>query len=309
MKRIGLGTWQLGGANIVNGKPTGWGEIAENEAIDTLEAALSAGVRFFDTADAYGAGQAEQFLGKALQNVARNSLQICTKFGNRATGQDFSAAWLFEAVDASLRRLQTDYLDVLLLHSPPDNFDWANYDPTPFETLVKAGKIRAYGVSSKSVYGAKRVIEAGFGSWIEAVYNCLDRRAEDVLFNEPAFQKYQFIARVPLASGFLNDKYLTQNPVFRADEYRQYMNPDDAQWLLESTRKLAFLKTNTQTLTQAAVRFCLSNQHVDYVVVGVRNVAQAQNLAIINEPLPPQTLLKIAQAVPDVPDRWKPVFK
>ncbi|TAE37050.1 MAG: aldo/keto reductase [Runella slithyformis] len=306
MGKIGVGTWQLGGANVVNGKPTGWGEISENEAIATIEAALTAGLSFFDTADAYGNGQAEIFLGKALRGVPRTNVQICTKFGNRVTGQDFSVQWLNQAVDASLHRLQTDYLDVLLLHSPPDHFDWQNYDPAPFEKLVQVGKIRAYGVSSKSVYGAKQVVEAHFGTWIEAVYNCLDRRAESILFELPQFANYQFIARVPLASGFLNKKYLHSDPVFRTDEYRQYMNPEDARWLLESVRKLDFLQTETGGISAAAIRFCLSNPNVAWTVSGARNPVQVQQLAQINGHLAPEIRQKIAEAVPDVPDRWKP---
>jgi len=305
MASIGVGTWQLGGANVVNGKPTGWGHISEADASATLTTALDAGLRFFDTADVYGQGQSEVFLGKVLRHVPRQNVQICTKFGNRETGQDFSTLWLTQAVEASLKRLQTDYLDVLLLHSPPDHFDWQNYDTTPFEKLVETGKIKTYGVSSKSVYGAKRVVEAGFGTWIEAVYNCLDRRAETVLFAHKAFTNYQFIARVPLASGFLNDKYLDTNPVFRPDEYRHHMNPDDAQWLLESVRKLRFLKEEIGNISQAAIRFCLSNPNVKFVIAGVRNTAQAKQLGQIAGVLTPETCRRIAQAVPDVPQRWK----
>ena len=305
MASIGVGTWQLGGANVINGKPTGRGYISEADASTTLKAALDGGLRFFDTADAYGQGQSEVFLGKALRHVPRQDVQICTKFGNRETGQDFSAAWLVQAVDASLERLQTDYLDLLLLHSPPDDFDWQNYDPTPFEKLVETGKIRGYGVSSKSVYGAKRVVEAGFGTWIEAVYNCLDRRAETELFSEKAFSNYQFIARVPLASGFLNDKYLDTNPAFAFDDYRQHINPNDAQWLLESVRKLRFLKEETGNISEAAIRFCLSNPNVKFVIAGIRNAAQAKQLSQISGILTPETRQRIAQAIPEVPQRWK----
>ena len=177
LSRLGIGTWQLGGPNYVGDKPTGWGAVDKAAAIKAIHRAVDEGIRFIDTADSYGAGQAETIVGQALTGRSGQSgpdVEICTKFGNRrdASGQstqDYSPAYLTEAVDASLRRLQRDTLDILLLHSPPDGFDWSSYDTEPFDALVRAGKIRAYGVSLRSVYGAKQVMAARFGSVLEVI--------------------------------------------------------------------------------------------------------------------------------------------
>lgn len=312
--QLGIGTWQLGGPNYQGNKPTGWGEIDEKTAIHTLQTAIDCGVRFIDTADSYGAGQAETWVGKALRGSAAQGFTICTKFGNRRDNegngmQDYSPAYLVEAVDASLRRLQRDRLDILLLHSPPDPFDWATYDPTPFEALVQAGKIGAYGVSSRSVYGAKKVMEAGFGSVLEVIYNALDRRADDILWTDPRSVRYRFIDRVPLASGFLTGRYLHEDPDFPVDQYRHYLPDRDRDWLLNSSRQLAFLDKLEGGMAVSALRFCLSNSAVSVVIPGARTADQVQQQALAAQlgPLSSEITTQIRQAVPDVPAHWKPV--
>jgi len=311
--RLGFGTWQFGGPNIVNGNPTGWGHVDKAEAIRAVHAALDQGITFFDTADSYGKGQSETILREAFQSKPTENVLVCTKFGNRQTPegqsvQDYSADYLTEAIEASLRRLGRDTLEVLLLHSPPDAFDWSAYDPTPFEDLKQAGKIRDYGVSSRSVYGAKRVLEAGFGSVLEVIYNALDRRAEDLLFTAPNADQYLFIGRVPLASGFLNPAYLAQEPVFAQDQYRHYLPDRDRNWLLESARQLAFLDELPGGLATSALRFCLSNEAVGVIIPGMRNERQvlANCQAEALGPLSPEIITRIRQAVPDVAEHWKP---
>jgi myo-inositol catabolism protein IolS len=311
--QLGIGTWQLGGPNYQGDKPTGWGEIDEKTAIQTLQTAIDSGVRFIDTADSYGAGQAETWVGNALRESTAQGITVCTKFGNRRDAggngtQDYSPAYLVEAVEASLRRLQRDHLDIILLHSPPDAFDWATYDPQPFETLIQAGKIGAYGVSSRSIYGAKRVMEAGFGSVLEVIYNALDRRADDILWTDPRSAMYRFIARVPLASGFLNSRYLHEDPYFPVDQYRHYLPDRDRDWLLNSSRQLTFLDKLEGGIVVSALRFCLSNTAISVVIPGARTAEQVrqQALAVQLGPLSVEIINQIRLAVPDVPTHWKP---
>lgn len=311
--KLGFGTWQFGGANFVNGKPTGWGDFDENEAIKTIHFALESGIKFFDTADSYGRGNAETILGKALQQKPTSDVVICTKFGNKELEkdtfiQDFSAEYAEKCVNDSLKRLQISTIDILLLHSPLDDFDWQNYDIYPFENLVRKGLIRQYGVSSKSVYGAKRVIEAGFGNVVEVIYNMLDRRARDVLFSLQNIENYNIIARVPLASGFLSSEYLINEPVFRQDEYRNFMAERDKNWFIEQVRKLSFLEKQAKNISEAALRFALFEEKISVIIPGMRNIRQvSENLSALNEGrLPLEVLERLTKSVPDIPEWWKP---
>ncbi len=311
--KLGLGTWQLGGSHVVDGKPTGWGDIAHDEAIDLVLAAIEKGIRFFDTSDAYGNGQSEMILGQAIiqSGIPRSSFIICTKFGHRELSQgnfgaDYSPAWMQTAVRNSLERLQTNYIDILLFHSPPDNFDWKAYDQSIIEKLTSEGVIKQIGVSSKSVYGAAAVMQAGFGSVLEVIYNLLDRRAEEILFNNPAVKQYDFIGRVPMASGFLSNKYLKNAPEFGKDNYRSLMADRDKQWLLASAAKLQYLNTAHYNLSQAALAFCLGQKYLSAVIPGCRDINQLAEIAAVPHLNISIDLQKLAQAVPTVPDWWLP---
>jgi aryl-alcohol dehydrogenase-like predicted oxidoreductase len=263
----------------------GWDAMDEHVAVEILQQAILSGIQFIDTADCYGQGQSEFYIGRVIQvlkkNVAwdRSHIMICTKFGNRiledgSMVQDFSPEHLVRAVDASLARLSCDYLDILLFHSPPENFDWTHYDRGPLDELVRLGKIKEYGVSSKSVYGAKSVMDAAFGTVIEVIYNVLDRRVDIVLGNHPTRNQYHVIGRVPLASGFLTDKVFLNDPSLFGGGYRAKIPDRDVQWFMQSANKLAFLGDMPGGLTCNALAFCLQSNGVDVVIPGVKDLIQ-----------------------------------
>lgn len=313
-QKLGLGTWQLGGPNMVQGKAMGWGEISEEESLAILSAALEAGIQFIDTADSYGKGLSEVIVGKALQAATYpQDIMVCTKFGNvylpdGTTSQDFSSEHLYASVKASLQRLQREHIDILLMHSPPDNFDWANYDRSPLEDLISQGLIRQYGVSSKSVYGAKRVMDAGFGSVIEVIYNALDRRVDEILGQHPNLSKYDIIGRVPLGSGFLSDRLLIEEPNFGEDDYRSNMADRDKNWMLDNARKLDILAALPGGLSANALRFTLQNPIISVVIPGARSVNQVKSNVMASnlDALSQELIHRIEQSVPSVPDWWKP---
>jgi len=316
--KLGLGTWQLGGVNLINGVPMGWDAMDEHVAVGILQQAILSGIEFIDTADSYGQGQAELYIGQAIRahkNAGwdRSKIMICTKFGNRVLDdgtmvQDFSPEHLVRAVDASLARLSCDYLDIFLFHSPPENFDWANYDRGPLDDLVRLGKIKEYGVSSKSVYGAKSVMDAAFGTVIEVIFNALDRRAATVLGNHPSRKKYHVIGRVPLASGFLTDKVFLNDPSLFGGGYRAKIPDRDVQWFMESANKLAFLGQLPGGLTCNALAYCLQSTCVDVVIPGVKDLIQLNDhLYALEIPAFSEEILKrVEQAVPTVPSWWLP---
>ncbi len=308
---LGLGTWQLGSTTIFGGSYSGYGQVSEAEAIKIIHSAYDLGIRFLDTADSYGKGLAERIIGKASQGF-KNELIVCSKFGNRenekgASYQDFSASWLNESVDQSLQRLQRDYLDVLLLHSPPDDFNWSEYDPGPFEKLKTSGKIRAYGVSAKSVTGALNVIKSGFGGVIEFIYNMLDRRADEQLIPLAAQRGVFQIARAPIASGFISPKYFDQFPEFDKTDWRCSFSSEAKQWLVESVRKLKHFDAYSGGISCSAIKFCLANDKIDMTIPGVRSVEQltALEIAFHTGGLLKEAINEIKQKVPEVFPGWR----
>src|SRR5919201_2571490 len=148
---LGLGCWAIGGPYTSNGRPAGWGEVDDEESIRAIRRALELGVTLFDTADAYGCGHSERVLGRALAG-RRDDAVIVTKVGNlfdeqtrTGGGSDLSAAYLRRACEASLRRLDTDRIDVYLIHdglaAPADVPAVIDV----LEELVAAGKVRWSG--------------------------------------------------------------------------------------------------------------------------------------------------------------------
>jgi aryl-alcohol dehydrogenase-like predicted oxidoreductase len=195
-----------------------------------------------------------------------------------------------------------------LFHSPPENFDWANYDLGPLDELVRVGKIKEYGVSSKSVYGAKSVMDAKFGTVIEVIFNALDRRVATVLGNHPSRKKYHVIGRVPLASGFLTDKVFLKDPSMFGGGYRSKIPERDVKWFIESANKLAFLKEMQGGLTGNAIAFCLQSDCIDVVIPGVKDLSQLHaHLKALDLPdFSDDVIKKIEDAIPTVPAWWLP---
>jgi aryl-alcohol dehydrogenase-like predicted oxidoreductase len=288
----------------------GWGSQDREESKRAVRRALDLGVNFFDTADVYGQGISEMILGEVLPSASPDVV-ICTKYGIRETetGQatrDFSPAWLERCIEGSLKRLRRDRVDVLLLHSPPDDFNWSTFDRGPLEKLVKEGKIRCYGTSCRGYRGAENVLSHRFGSVIEAIYNVLDRRMENKVLPQAQLMNIGVIARVPLASGFLTGKYIKSPPHFESNDFRSTFSADEIQWRWEAARKLSFLDDLPGKMTSSALRFCLSHPGISTVIPGMRSVRQVEDnvLATALGPLPLDSRQDIERLVPQIFGGW-----
>lgn len=311
INRMGFGCWQLAGAYELGGRANGYGNIDTNEAIQAVHTALDNGINFFDTAIAYGEGRSEKVLGDALASYkGKTKPVVCTKYGivegSGSDADDFSRDNLVRSVENSLKRLGLDKLGAILLHNPPDDFNFGNVDVAPFEKLKEQGLIESYGVSCRTQKGVANVLRHNFGNVIEAVYNPLDRRYANY-FSNPDHAHYTFICRVPLASGFLSPRTLNEDRTFGSDDIRSNFNQEQVQWVTDSVRKLSFLDRMDGGITVSALRFQLSNPHNTVVIPGIRNMQQVRDaiLAMKLGPLPAYTLQHIAEAVPEVFYRWR----
>jgi aryl-alcohol dehydrogenase-like predicted oxidoreductase len=276
---VGLGAWQLANPD--------WHLHDKQEALNIVRESLDLGCNFFDTAPGYGGGRSEELLGQALKSV-RPDVVICTKFAHHAE----NGAWNFEVgairstLEESLRRLQTDYVDVLLMHNPPKKLMDGNHAPhyEVFEKLQAEGKIRAYGVS------------LDWCEEVETVIHTTGSRAIEVFFNAfyqeplPAFKAAHekgvgLIVKVPLDSGWLSGKYRGQ---VTFEDVRKRWPPEVIARRAELVEKFADLVPAGTSLTQAALRYTLAYPEVSTVIPGAKSVAQAR-----------ENFLAAGQALPD----------
>src|SRR6476660_2035729 len=221
---LGLGCWAIGGPWTSNGRPAGWGEVDDDESIRATRRALELGVTLFDTADVYGCGHSERVLGRALAG-RRDDVVVVTKVGNvfdeqtrTAGGADLSPTYLRRACDASLRRLDTDRIDVYLIHdglAGPQNVP-AVIDV--LEELVAAGKLRWYGSSMSDPAIVRALAEGPHMVAVEHELNVL--RGELEALNVAEDLGLASLNRTPLAMGLLSGRY-SPDALPAADDVRR----------------------------------------------------------------------------------------
>ena len=275
-----MGCWPIGGASFRGGSPTGWSGVDVMASIETVRRSWAQGVTFYDTADAYGRGKSEVLVGLGLYEN-KNDAVVCTKVGMSlaAPGQDFSEPYIMGALDASLTRLERDYVDLYLLHGPPlEGMTDALF--RLMRDLKGSGKIRSWGVSISPVDTSDRVVEEGLRAMeggaeaIQLVYNILQQKEGDALFPVAIEKGVGMIARVPLASGWLTGKYDAKT-VFPADDLRSLRyTPERVKETAARVAKLDFLLDEADSMVETALRFVLSNPAVSTVIPGAKTPAQ-----------------------------------
>lgn len=288
VSEIGLGAWAIGGPAMLGDRPIGWGETDDATSLRTLEACLDVGINFIDTADVYGKGHSEELIGRAFKGK-RHRVIIATKVGNRDTPErgwfkDFSRQWVTQAVEASLRRLQTDYIDLYQLHSPDRDFQYTPEVFDVFEALKRAGKIRFYGVSVGPWEHGLSVIETGRGDTLQVLFNLLQRDAASGLFPVADQHNIGIIVRVPLASGFLTGKY-TADTRFPPDDHRSVSYPPERirQIVTRVERIKAVAQQWGKPLAQLALQYCLSHSAVSTVIAGAKTPEQLRQNAAASD--------------------------
>lgn len=283
---IGFGAWQLG--NTID-----WRGMTDQEAIDLVHKALEEGVNFFDTAPNYGLGKSEELLGKALRIVKRENLIINTKFGHHSDGHtDYSHTVLRKTIEGSLKRLQTDYMDSVLLHNPPvemlDAEKCSHYEI--LEELKKEGKILAYGASLDTKADMVTFMEHTNGTVIEAFFNILHQDVR-YAFDMAKEKGVKIIAKIPLDSGWLSGKY-DKNSSFEG--IRSRWTREDIIIRAELVDHLRELPAEHQTLAQLALQYCLSYDAVSTVIPGALNIEQLMmNIQALRYPIDQCTIDKL----------------
>lgn len=304
---MGLGCWAIGGfIQGGDGKAAHWGEVNDDESIRAIHAALEMGVTFIDTADVYG--RSEEILAKALVG-RRDQVVLATKWGNvmdrstyTFTGQDISPAYMRQALEASLKRLNTDYIDLYQFHL---NGWQPAEDCAPLvdalEEQVKAGKIRAYAWSTDFIDGA-RIFERGpHNAAVQMNFNVFEGNDELLAFCEE--KNLASINRGPLGMGFLTGKFSADSVLPKDDvrgaghEWMQLFEDGrpNAELLqkLEAVREV--LTSNGRTLAQGALAWLWGRSPMTVPIPGFKTVKQAtENAAAMDfGPLTPAQMAEI----------------
>jgi aryl-alcohol dehydrogenase-like predicted oxidoreductase len=291
---IGIGLWAIGGDE--------WGPVDDQNSLDTIEAALESGITFFDTADVYGLGHSETLLGQAMQG-RREKFFVATKIGwigfdhDRFVSAYDSTKKLIEGVEMNLKRLDTEYIDLLQchIHLPEPNLD---YFLEGFQKLQRAGKVRSYGVSSSHLEFIKAFNADGGTAALQIDYSILNRTAEEQIFPYCLEHDIGVIVRGPLAMGILTGKFTPETQFPEGDFRRNWLlNPDENQIFLDDLQKVERLRelAGEQSLAQLALQFVLAHPAVTTVIPGAKTVQQlAQNVAVGHmPPLSKEILAKI----------------
>ena len=286
ISEIGLGAWQLG-------QNSGWKSMTENEAVKLVHKSLDLGVNFFDTAPNYGHGTGEQRLGKALKSRDRSKIVINTKFGHTHTGSlNFGSGYIRESLEGSLRRLQVDYVDSLIIHNPPVSYlDGTKNDHYEIlERLIEEGKIKAYGASLDTYDEMKLLLETTNAKVVEVFFNILHQDTARG-FEMAKAGEVGLIAKIPLDSGWLTGKYNAQSTF---DDIRSRWTRRDIQTRARLVARIRELIGTGENLAQVALAFCLSYDTVSTVIPGNRTIAQLEgNVQSIHTPISRERIEKL----------------
>jgi len=276
VSEVGFGAWGIGGRTIGH---TSYGETDDRTSLAALGRALEHGINFFDTSSAYGNGHSEELIGSAF-SAKRRDVVIATKAGYDAWDRppDFSPAAVTASAERSLRRLRTDYIDLLQLHNPPPEALRSDELKEELAALRSSGKIRAWGVSAKSPAEALSAFQSVDVPVVQANFNMMDVRAVGSgLLDEIARRGVGFIARTPLCFGFLSGTITRQTKFPPGDHRLGWSRAQLDNWIDGAAELL-----NTVGAASGAdgalyaLRFCLSFPAISTVIPGILTAQEAQ---------------------------------
>ncbi|HWP57363.1 MAG TPA: aldo/keto reductase [Candidatus Acidoferrales bacterium] len=271
VSEIGLGTMVHAGH---------FGPMDDRESLSAIDAALDLGVNFIDTSDAYGAGYSETLLGKALKG-RRDKVVIATKGGNVMVGpnrgkNDYSVPYIARVMEESLKRLQTDYIDLYQLHNPKLDVIERGEVWELLEKRKKEGKIRHYGVSIGTVEEGMAAVNGGRSETVQIEFSLILQEPKEKLFPRAQEANVGIIARAPLRRSLLSGKFRPEDQSkFDGEDVRaRNFRGDLFAKELAKVESFRFLERPGRTLAQAAIAFCLAFDAVSVVIVGARNADQ-----------------------------------
>ena len=283
VSEIGLGTWQLGGAE--------WGAIPETEALATLQAAADTGVSFIDTADIYGQGRSELLIGKFLRFQSDPSrFFVATKLGRSSDPgwpANFESTSVRLHTERSLKRLGVETIDLTQTHCIPSEIMQRESFWDSLRELKREGKIKAFGASVESVEEALQCLQVDGLSSLQIIFNVFRQKPIDELFEKARTKNVSIIVRLPLASGLLGGK-MSKESQFAAEDHRNFNRDGQAFNVGETFAGLPFARglelvekvrefvPSGWSMADWALRWCLDFPEVTTVIPGASRPEQAK---------------------------------
>ncbi|WP_411344311.1 aldo/keto reductase [Paenibacillus sp. WLX1005] len=290
---IGLGANAVGGHNL-------YPNLDEEAGKEVVRTAVANGLNFIDTAFIYGPKRSEELIGEVLKEIGkRDELVIATKGAHKFNEQgdvsiDNSPAFLRDSVESSLKRLQTDYIDLFYIHFPDDSTP-KDEAVGELKKLKDEGKIRAIGVSNFSIDQLKEANKDGHVDVLQSHYNLFKRDAEQDLLPYTAEQNISFIPYFPLASGLLAGKYNSetrfndlraQDPLFAGEAFQHNLEK------VEKLRPIA--RAKGVEIAHIVLAWYLTRDSIDAIIPGAKRSDQVlDNLKTLDVQLTPQEIEQI----------------
>lgn len=302
VSEIGFGALGIGG---ISADIASYGPSDDRESLAALRRAYDLGITFYDTSPDYGGGHSEELIGQAFRGK-RNRVVIASKVGfvsltrpndEAAIRESLMPSRIRQTLEGTLRRLGSDYLDLLQFHSPP--LGVLRSMPEIFGTLdelAREGKIRAFGISLRSPQDGIAAISEFSAPVLQVNFNMIDQRAwENGLLDLAAEHQVGVIARTPFNYGFLTGKY-SQTSFDPRDHRSRWPGGQLAFWVQAPDLFRPIAERAGRTLTGLALRFCLAPPAVATVIPGMQRVTEAdENVAAASEPLTAEDLAAIRE--------------
>lgn len=282
VSEISFGAWAIGAA---------WGPVDDSESMAALHRAIDLGVNFIDTADVYGDGHSERLIARLISERPGEQIVVATKAGRRLpqqTPEGYTRENLASWIDRSLKNLETDCLDLVQLHCPPND---VYYMPEVFgfmDDFVAAGKIRYYGVSVEKIEQALKAIEYPNVQTVQIIFNLFRQRPAELFFQQAQSRRVGILARVPLASGLLTGK-ISATTAFAEDDHRRFNRNGEAfdrgetfsgvdfETALQAVNALKSIVPPGVSLAQFALRWILMHDAVTCAIPGARRPDQVDD--------------------------------
>jgi len=282
VSEISFGAWAIGAA---------WGPVDDSESMAALHRAVDLGVNFFDTADVYGDGHSERLIAKLRSERPGDPIIVATKAGRRLPNQTpagYTRENLASWIDRSLKNLNTECLDLVQLHCPPND---VYYMPEVFgfmDDFVADGKIRYYGVSVEKIEQAIKAIEYPNVQTVQIIFNVFRQRPAELFFEQAKLRRVGVLARVPLASGLLTGK-ISATTAFADDDHRRFnrhgeafdrgetFSGVDVETALQAVEELKSIAPAGVSLAQFALRWILMHDAVSCAIPGARRPSQVDD--------------------------------